>query len=119
MPEVADLHISLSLEEDVSYIIDHMPRLEMLNGIKVEREQEEEPDPMQGTFHNQESNYSQHPTRSGMSGGAFAEGTMETIDAQLQQHLHKDILSDIEHTLMENSNAINIEEPHRFPLQQH
>jgi len=49
MPEVRDLHISLSLEEDVSYIIDHMPKLELLNGIRVERdhinsnEEEEKP----------------------------------------------------------------------------
>ena len=38
MPNLKCLQISLSIEEDVSFIIEAMPQLEMLNGLKVERE---------------------------------------------------------------------------------
>lgn len=37
LPCVSSLHISLSEEDDVSFIIMHMPQLEVLNGIRVVR----------------------------------------------------------------------------------
>lgn len=39
MPCVQNLSISLSEEEDVSFILNHMKQLEVLNNIKVERQQ--------------------------------------------------------------------------------
>lgn len=39
MPNLKSLQISLSLEEDVSYIMNKFPNLEILNGIEVEHEQ--------------------------------------------------------------------------------
>ena len=102
MPEIKDLHVSLSLEEDVSYIIDRIPKLELLNGIRVERDQinsndrsdkaadiakqvksQDYGEQLGGTFQNNESNYSQNPQFQRKSLG-FPDGTMETIDAQLQ-----------------------------------
>lgn len=38
MPNLKGLQISLSLEEDVSYIMGKLPGLESLNGIEVEHE---------------------------------------------------------------------------------
>ena len=38
MPNLRSLQISLSLEEDVSFIMAQFPNLEKLNGIEVERE---------------------------------------------------------------------------------
>lgn len=39
MPNVKHLSMSLSEEEDVSFILNHMQQLEVLNNIKVERKQ--------------------------------------------------------------------------------
>ena len=36
MPNVKHLHISLSLEQDVSFIMEKMTKLQSLNGITVE-----------------------------------------------------------------------------------
>jgi hypothetical protein len=38
MPKISTLQICLSYESDVSFIMDRMPKLELLNGIRVERE---------------------------------------------------------------------------------
>ena len=42
MPNLKSLQISLSLEEDVSFIMATFPELENLNGIEVEHEQLED-----------------------------------------------------------------------------
>jgi hypothetical protein len=39
MPNMANFNMSLSEEDDVSFILNHMPQLEVLNGIRVERNQ--------------------------------------------------------------------------------
>jgi hypothetical protein len=41
MPNLKHLHISLSVEEDVSFIMEHLPGLDTLNGIQVETQSDE------------------------------------------------------------------------------
>jgi hypothetical protein len=43
MPNLKHLHISLSMEEDVSFIIEKMPLLETLNGIHVDTQSDGSP----------------------------------------------------------------------------
>ena len=74
MPEISVLQICLSYESDVSFIMDMMPKVTMLNGIKVEREL-----------------LSQNPTERGFG------GTNEPLSSDL---VPKDVLSDIENTLV-------------------
>lgn len=47
LPNLRSLHINLGTEEQVDYIMKHLPQLELLNGLDVEHslaEEEEEED---------------------------------------------------------------------------
>lgn len=51
LPNLKSLHINLSTEEQVDFIMKHLPQLEMLNGLDVEHslaeeEEEEDEEPM-------------------------------------------------------------------------
>ena len=45
MPNLKNLHISLSVEEDVSFIMERLVNLESLNGIRVETNSDGEGSP--------------------------------------------------------------------------
>lgn len=76
----------MSYESDVSFIMDSIPKLDMLNGIKVEREL-----------------LSQNPTESGCN------ESKEPLSSDL---VRNDVLSDIENTLVQNESIVFGSEEH-------
>lgn len=50
LPKLKSLHINLSQEEQVDYIIKHLTQLEYLNGLDVDRDMEEEEEEDESEF---------------------------------------------------------------------
>ena len=57
MPHLKDLQISLFREEDVEYVITHMPSLQFLNNLPVERSKKWETEESQSTVKVQTSQH--------------------------------------------------------------